>query len=180
MTDWTSHVQPFGPNRAPILTGWANDDSGPVTVAVDPATGRVLTSTTGGSGGTQYTDGDTPPAHPIGNALEFDNSGTWTTVSASNPLPVTGGGSSTIGSIVYGQVAMTASAVQLPSNTITQAVVVEALSSNIHSVFLGDASVDNTTGLELAPGSAAVLPLSNTNILYAYGQGGDSISFLGG
>lgn len=46
--------------------------------------------TSGGSGGTQYTDGGTPPTHPIGTAIEFNNSGTWATVGVANPLPITG------------------------------------------------------------------------------------------
>lgn len=46
--------------------------------------------TSGGSGGTQYTDGQAAPAHPVGNALEFNNSGTWSAVSVANPLPITG------------------------------------------------------------------------------------------
>ena len=46
---WTPESQPFGTNRAPLLTGLASDGSlVPVPVAVDPATGRLLTSTTGG------------------------------------------------------------------------------------------------------------------------------------
>jgi hypothetical protein len=46
-------------------------------------------------GGTQYTDGGTPPAHPIGPTLLWNNAGTWEAVSNSNPLPVTGGGGGT-------------------------------------------------------------------------------------
>lgn len=51
MANWTNETQPFGPNRAPLLTGLAADGSGfSVPVAVDPATGRVLVNSTGGSG----------------------------------------------------------------------------------------------------------------------------------
>ncbi len=43
---WTNEVQPFGPNHAPLLTGWASDGSNvSVPVAVDPATGRIYTDT---------------------------------------------------------------------------------------------------------------------------------------
>jgi len=38
-------------------------------------------------GGTQYTDGASAPAHPIGNEIVFNNAGTMTAVSNSNPLP---------------------------------------------------------------------------------------------
>lgn len=56
------------------------------------ATGSInVNVTAGGGGGTQYTDGGTPPTHPIGNALEYINgSNIWTTVSTTNPLPITG------------------------------------------------------------------------------------------
>jgi hypothetical protein len=63
-----------------------------IAVGIVDASGNQITSF---GGGTQYTDGGTPPAHPIGNALIFDSSGTWAHVSAANPLPVTGGSGGT-------------------------------------------------------------------------------------
>jgi hypothetical protein len=49
---WTNETQPFGSNRAPMLTGLASDGSGKdVPVAVDPATGAILTESSGGGGG---------------------------------------------------------------------------------------------------------------------------------
>lgn len=39
-------------------------------------------------GSTEYTDGGTPPTHPKGGTIIFDNGGTWQHVSAANPLPV--------------------------------------------------------------------------------------------
>jgi hypothetical protein len=52
MTIWTTEPQPFGPNHVPLLAGWASDNSGvAVPVAVDPATGAVLTEGSGGGGG---------------------------------------------------------------------------------------------------------------------------------
>src|SRR5579872_6628433 len=44
----------------------------------------------GSSAGTQYTDGGTPPANPIGGALVYDNSGAWLDVGVDHPLPVQG------------------------------------------------------------------------------------------
>lgn len=41
---WTTEKQPFGANHAPLLTGLASDGSGPVPVAVDSATGALLTA----------------------------------------------------------------------------------------------------------------------------------------
>lgn len=50
MANWTNESQPFGQNRAPLLTGWASDGSNVgVPVAVDPATGRLLVNSTGSS-----------------------------------------------------------------------------------------------------------------------------------
>jgi hypothetical protein len=73
----------------------------PVPLEVDPVSGLLQVSSSGGSGGTQYTDGGTPPTHPIGTMPIFNNSGTWSEVSASAGLPVnivagggTGGGPS--------------------------------------------------------------------------------------
>lgn len=39
-------------------------------------------------GGTQYTEGGTPPASPIGTTLIFEDTGVWKAVSATQPLPV--------------------------------------------------------------------------------------------
>jgi hypothetical protein len=136
MSNWTTEKQPFGPNRAPLLSGLASDGSDvAIPVAVDPTTGRLLVNATGssggtsstfgaafptlgtavgasdgtnmqpllvdgsgylevnvksgGGGGTQYTDAGTSPTHPIGNALEWNNAGTWATVGSSAPMPVT-------------------------------------------------------------------------------------------
>lgn len=48
---WTNEKQPFGANRAPLLTGLASDGSGVgVPVAVDPVTGAILTEGGGGGG----------------------------------------------------------------------------------------------------------------------------------
>lgn len=64
---------------------------------IDPSSGQSPSVTDGKldvnatvGGGTQYTDGDSTPANPTGNITVFDNSGTITAVSDTNPLPVTG------------------------------------------------------------------------------------------
>jgi hypothetical protein len=53
------------------------------------ASGNVPVTVSGGTGGTQYTDGAVPPANPIGNALVFGDQGdnTWDYVSLANGLP---------------------------------------------------------------------------------------------
>ena len=94
LANWTTEPQPFGPNHAPLLEGLSSIDGvTPVPVAVDPATGRLLTSSSGGSAGTQYTEGattspgigtlslarylSTPPSLTNGqmNALQLDSAG---------------------------------------------------------------------------------------------------------
>lgn len=43
----------------------------------------------GGSSGTEYTDGGTPPANPEGPTLLWNDGGAWKHVSGTDPLPVT-------------------------------------------------------------------------------------------
>lgn len=43
---WPKGYQPYGPNHSPLLTGLsATDAKTPIPVAVDPATGEILTGT---------------------------------------------------------------------------------------------------------------------------------------
>lgn len=58
----------------------------PLTVAILDGSGTQITSF---GGGTQYTDGGTPPANPVGPTLQWNEGGTWRTVSTAKPLPVT-------------------------------------------------------------------------------------------
>lgn len=77
MTYPTPGQPPGSPQPYPV---WIIDNNGnPVSIG----------------GGTQYIDGGTPPANPIGNALVFDNSGTWADVGVDHPLPITGSISAT-------------------------------------------------------------------------------------
>ncbi len=55
---------------------------------VTSSNGLPVNIVAGSSSGTQYTDAQAAPTHPIGDAIEFNNAGTWTTVSNSNGLPV--------------------------------------------------------------------------------------------
>lgn len=57
-------------------------EGGSTAVAVVNADGSSV------GGGTQYTDGATSPANPVGGIPVFDNAGTITAVSDTNPLPV--------------------------------------------------------------------------------------------
>lgn len=58
-----------------------------VQVQLD-SSGNVPTSGSAGGGGTQYTDGSSTIAHPIGTIPVYDKAGTITAVSVANPLPV--------------------------------------------------------------------------------------------
>lgn len=82
----TNHVL----NSSAIISGSAIPIAGATTavaVGIVDGSGNQITSF---GGGTQYTDGAAPPAHPIGPTLEFNNAGTWATVGSATPLPVTG------------------------------------------------------------------------------------------
>lgn len=79
-------------NRVPIMLGVSTADGvTALPLEVDPNTGQLQTSGSGGGGGSdvQYTDGNIAPAHPIGTIPVFNNAGTITAVSVANPLPVT-------------------------------------------------------------------------------------------
>lgn len=75
--------------------------SASVSIAKDPIPASGITSAlsvqildgsgnqiTSFGGGTQYLDAGTPPTHPTGPTLEFNNAGVWATVGTANPLPV--------------------------------------------------------------------------------------------
>lgn len=81
-----SHDANFEPTLIGVSTA---DGMTPVPVEVDPTTGQLQVSGTGGGGGssTQYTDGDATITHPIGTIPVFNKAGTITAVSDTNPLP---------------------------------------------------------------------------------------------
>lgn len=83
-------------------------------------------------------------------------------------------------SLVAGQQAVTGTATALSGNALAQGVTVEALSANTISVFVGPSGVTTSTGLELPPGSAVTLPVSNTNLVFVIASTtGASVSFAG-
>ncbi len=67
---------------------------------------------------------------------------------------------------VNGQQTATTSAVALPSGVLTQGVVLEALSTNTVSIFVGTTGVTTGTGYELQPGAAVGIAVGNTNEIY--------------
>lgn len=94
----TTYSAPTDADRRPVMLGVSTvDGKTPLPLEVDPLTGLLQVSGGGsGGGGTQYTDGATPPTHPIGTMPIFNNAGTWAEVSNTAGLPVaivSGGGS---------------------------------------------------------------------------------------
>ncbi len=82
------------------------------------------------------------------------------------------------------KIAITATAVQLPSNVLLNGVIITALSTNAASIEIGTSGVTNTTdgtgnGYILAAGTSISFAVTNTNVLYINGTSGDIISFAG-
>lgn len=128
---WTNEKNPFGANRTPVLIGLSSANDGAVVpVAVDPVTGRVLTSAV--------------------------NTGSVTLSGNANANMFTG------------QVTVNTTQVQLSgaNNTLSNGVIIKALSTNISPISVGLTGVTATTGDLLAPGDARGYAVSNTNLLY--------------
>jgi hypothetical protein len=76
-------------NATASLAGSALPIAGATTavgVAIVDGSGNQITSF---GGGTQYTDGGVPPAHPTAPTLLWNDGANWQTVSTSKPLPIT-------------------------------------------------------------------------------------------
>ena len=202
--------------------GYRTDIDSFVPLNVDASGNLNVTSTGGGGGGTQYTDGSSTIAHPIGTIPVYDKAGTITAVSVANPLPVsatisTAGlatstiptdgtqktqvtslpalptGTNAIGSITnttfastqsgtwntgtpsatinIGQTTSAVTATQLTASSIamTNGVVIQALSTNTASVFIGNSGVTTANGFELTAGSSLTISPSNINLVYVIG-----------
>lgn len=123
---WPTGYQPFGPNRAPLLSGLSSlDAKTEVPVAVDPATGNLATSTS-----------VTPAA-----------------------LPAT---------LYTGQVTVSTTQVRVSSvsNTLSNGIIIKALSTNTAAIYVGLTGVTTTTGDILEPGERAGYAVNNTNLLW--------------
>ena len=85
----SSYSVPRDANRVPFLVAASTADGiTPVVLEADPKTHLLQVSSSGGGGGTQYTDGSSTITHPIGTMPVYDKAGTITSVSVANPLPV--------------------------------------------------------------------------------------------
>ncbi len=76
------------------------------------------------------------------------------------------GGGGLPSTAVNNQQTVTTSAVALPSGTITEGFVLQALSTNSVSVFAGGVGVTTSTGIEIPPGAAVSVLVNNTNKIY--------------
>lgn len=84
-------------------------------VAIVDGNGDQITSF---GGGTQYTDAGTPPTHPTGNALVFDNgSSAWQAVNSTHGLPINVLNASIAVTGTFWQATQPISAVSLPLPT---------------------------------------------------------------
>ena len=170
---------PRDANRVPFLTAASTADGiTPVVLEADPTTHLLqVSSSGGGGGGTQYTDGASTIAHPIGTIPVYDKAGTITSVSVANPLPVTANISGTwntgtpSATINIGQTTSAVTATQLTASSIamTNGVVIQALSTNTASVFIGNSGVTTANGFELTAGSSLTISPSNINLVYVIG-----------
>ncbi len=109
-----------------------------------------------------------------------------TPVSAANPLPtVLAGGSASNpngnpAAPYTGQQALTTAAAALPNRALVNGIVVQALSSNTGTVYVGPAGVTSATGYPLAPGQAVSFGVTNANSIAILGQTTtDLVAFAG-
>lgn len=93
---------------------------------------------------------------------------------------VTIGPTSLPSTVVNNQQVVTTSAVALPSGTITEGFVLQALSTNSVSIFAGGAGVTTATGIEIPPGAAVSILVNNTNKVYVIcASGSPVVTWLG-
>jgi hypothetical protein len=179
----------------------ASDGTDMQPLSVDGSGNLKVVVESGGSGGTQYTDGDTPPTYPIGTAPIFDNSGTWAVAASANGLPVNivGGLSDPlqvslttnplVTTPLVGQstVAITGTAVQLNGGTsqaLTNGIIITAASGNSGPISVGSSGVNHTqdgtgNGYLLAASASISFAVTDTNDVYINGSAGDYVSWAG-
>jgi hypothetical protein len=77
-------------------------------------------------------------------------------------------------------IAVTNTAVQLPSGSITQGFVVQALPTNVGTVYIGPSGVTSSTGFPLTAGQSTGEATANTNTTYVVGANvGDGVAIIG-
>jgi hypothetical protein len=105
-------------------------------------------------------------------------------VSYAKPLPVTAAGSGGATTLYADQQLVTASAVALTTQALTNGVSIKAKSTNTGAVFVGAAGVtatDNGTGngFSLRPGEAINLPITSTAGIFIIGTLNDVVYVIG-
>lgn len=81
---------------------------------------------------------------------------------------------------VNGQATVGTSAAALASNSLTNGVIVQALSTNTVSIFVGVSGVTTSTGFELQPGQATSVAVTNTSSIFAIsGSAAQGLCFIG-
>ncbi len=78
-----------------------------------------------------------------------------------------------------GQVTMTGSAVALTTTSSVSSVIVQALSTNGASIWVGPSGVTTGTGFELQPGQATSIAIADLTSVYVIGTSGDKACYLG-
>jgi hypothetical protein len=110
---------------------------------------------------------------PLGYRTDID-SFVPLNIDASGNLNVTstgGGGGTTSATINIGQTTSAVTATQLSSSSIamTNGVVIQALSTNTASIYIGNSGVTTANGFELTAGSSLTISPSNINLVYVIG-----------
>lgn len=83
-------------------------------------------------------------------------------------------------SFVAGQVAVGVAAAAIGSNVLVEGVIVQALSTNTATIFVGPSGVTTATGFELQPGQATSIAVNNTNVIYAIsGSAAQKLCYVG-
>ena len=161
-----------------------------------PAGSNAIGSVTAtqGTGSNLHTAVDSLPALPSGtntignvgvNSALPAGSNTIGNVGVNSALPV---GTNAIGTVasslsagapITGQQAVTASAVALPTTTMSRPVCLYALPANALTVYFGPSGVTTSTGFPLAPGASMCgLTVSNLNQLYVIASStGSSVAY---
>lgn len=160
-----------GANSSIKATVLSLTDSKPLTVAIVNGTGDQITSF---GGGTQYTNGSSQ-ATPTGTvALGYDGTAVRALSTDTSGRQILGASTQGVGNVGtisaavnVGQKTVSTTAVQVSaSSTVPQnGILIEALSTNSASIFVGGTGVLTTTGFELQPGQSAPFTC-NLNTLF--------------
>lgn len=169
----TMYSIPRDSNRVPAVGAVLSSDGVTVKpIELDGSGNLLVNVAAGGAAGTQYTDAGSAPAHPIGNAIEWNNAGTWATTGSAAPLPVTASiaAAQTLATVTTVS-AVTAITNALPAGTNA----IGNVGTKSAAVNVGQQTV-NTTAVQIS--SSSTVP-TNGILIKALSTNGASI-FVGG